>query len=447
MSLPCLISLPAKVLDSISRALPSEDLFALRQTCRCVAEKTSWTFHRRFFHTRYVMLEKQSLLNLIAISRHSVLRQAVQAVELCVDHLIKPEYYIDREELRHCRVYDDYNVIQRYKEEPMLEGDDGWESVRRGGYIEAWHNQAEFFREKPHHSLLAEAFSNLTNCRRVGVQDTTRPWGAFRLGRRIGTLPSQFVSQSLPNSITHALVVIRTLFYAAVQSRHPIEEIYIEFGELMTGCTAATPRMLSLPAMLAQAVRAWLQTVTRLSLIVNPTPGANDLTPSVRRRLPHTDPARTEASHWSAELLGFIGLFSTLSDLSLSFYPRDGGRQFQTLSKRLHIPTLRSLRLEYLDCGPRELTTLLERHKTTLRAVRLKSVCFTKGYTTSWSTLTERIQQNTLVETFSIEKCFVDDLEGKRIITLLDLLFAETRQDLCSLVAAIRQAEDESSEG
>ncbi|KAK1990765.1 hypothetical protein LX36DRAFT_384427, partial [Colletotrichum falcatum] len=71
-----LVSLPAEVLDSISRSLPSDDLFALRQTCRCVAEKT-WIFHRRFFYTRYVMLEKQSLLNLIAISRHSVLRQAV----------------------------------------------------------------------------------------------------------------------------------------------------------------------------------------------------------------------------------------------------------------------------------------------------------------------------------------------------------------------------------
>ncbi|GJC88112.1 hypothetical protein ColLi_10950 [Colletotrichum liriopes] len=199
--------------------------------------------------------------------------------------------------------------------------------------------------------------------------------------------------------------------------------------------------------MLAQAARAWLQTVTRLSLIVNPTPGANDLTPYGSRCLPHTDPARTEASHWSAELLGFKSLFYALSDLGLSFYPWDEGRQFRTLSKLLHIPTLRLLQLEYLDCGPRELTTLLERHKTTLRAVRLKSVCFTGGHTNSWSTLTKRIQENTLVETFSVEECFVDDREGKRIITLLDLLYAETRQDLCSLVVAIRQAEDESSEG
>ncbi|KAH0425490.1 hypothetical protein CcaCcLH18_10949 [Colletotrichum camelliae] len=339
-----LLTLPAELANEISRDLSSDDLLALRLTCRRMRDMASASFQARFFRTRFVMLEKESLSNLVAISHDPTLGEAVQSVELCIDHLIQPQHYISREGLFNLGINDEYDIIRRLDGEPVLEGDDSRES-------------------NLHKSLLVEALSNLPNCRRIGLGDHIRPWGAFRLGRRIGTLPNQFVSDLLPNSLIHAVVSIRTLLYAVIKSRLPVEDISIEFGDLMAGCTCVIPKMLLLPRNLEKAVSSQLHTVTTLRLMVNPTPRDNKF----ECEIPPTDPTSGGTQGWVSEFLRFLGLFTAISDLNLVFMNRDERYQFPELSQLLLVPGLRNLHLGFLDCTISELTAILKRHEATLR--------------------------------------------------------------------------------
>ncbi|KAK1641514.1 hypothetical protein BDP81DRAFT_419133 [Colletotrichum phormii] len=427
-----LLALPTEVVHEVSSILGPDDVLALRLSCRQMAEKTSLCFQARFFRTRHVMLEKESLENLVAISHDAVLGRAVQGVELCIDHLIQPEHYMSREELFDLGINDEYDIVRRLDDEPVLEGDDRWESICRG-YGDEWNKQGKFFSQKLHMSLLAEALSGLENCTRVGIDDTTRPWGAFRLGRRAGTLPSRFVSDLLPNSMIHAAVSIRTLLYAVVQSRLPIEQMFIEFGDMMAGCTCVTPTMLLLPSPLEMAVKSRLETVSNLRLIVNPTPSHAGFDPETINSLPATDPIRGESSGWVANLLRFLGLFKALSDLSLCFMTRDERHQFPELSQLLFIPGLQALRLEYLDCTAGELTGLLKKHQETLRVVGLESVNLIGGGLDSWLCVLRSLRHELSVEAVYLGSCFGEDGEGQVTIKLPSQLRADNGQEIDQL--------------
>ncbi|KAL3291022.1 F-box domain-containing protein [Colletotrichum asianum] len=352
-----LLTLPAELVNKISKDLSSDNLLTLRLACRQMRDITSASFQARFFCTRFVILEKESLSNLITISHNPTLSRAMQAVKLCIDHLIQPQHYISQEELFNLRINDKYNIIRRLNGEP--------ESIRRG-YEDGWNDQVGFFRQNLHMGLLVEALSNLQNCRRVGLGDH----GAFRLGSRIGTLPNQFISNLLPNSLIHAMVSIRTLLYAVIKSRLPVEHISIEFGDSMAGCTCVIPKMLLLPRNLERAVSSQLHTITTLRLMVNPTPRDNKF----NCEMPPTDPTSGETQGWISEFLAFLGLFTAISDLNLVFMNRDERYQFPELSQLLLIPGLQTLHLGFLDYTISKLTTLLERHKATLQTVSLKSI-------------------------------------------------------------------------
>lgn len=53
---------------------------ALRQTCRRFYQVTICTFGRRFFHTRNIMLHKESVQNLVSIADNPVLASCVRKV-------------------------------------------------------------------------------------------------------------------------------------------------------------------------------------------------------------------------------------------------------------------------------------------------------------------------------------------------------------------------------
>ncbi|KAL3290664.1 F-box domain-containing protein [Colletotrichum asianum] len=211
-----LLTLPAELVNKISEDLSSDDLLALQLACRRMRDMTSASFQACFFCTCFVMLEKESLSNLVTISHDPTLSRAVQAVKLCINHLIQPQHYIS--------------------------------------YEDGWNDQVGFFQQNLHIGLLVEALSNLQNCRRVGLGNHVRPWGAFQLGSRIGTLLNQFVSNLLPNSLIYAVVSIRTLLYAIIKSRLPVEHISIKFGDLMVGCICVILKMLLLLRNLERAV-------------------------------------------------------------------------------------------------------------------------------------------------------------------------------------------------
>ncbi|GKT54380.1 F-box domain-containing protein [Colletotrichum tofieldiae] len=296
-----------------------------------------------------------------------------------------------------------------------------------------------FMTKKLHFKHLAQALYNLPHCRKVSLEDATRPWGAFRLGRRIGTLPSRFVTNALPNSVLHAMVCIRTLFVAVVKGRLPIEELHIDFGTSMAGCTAAFPRILSLPRELAQAACTQLCTVTTLHVAINPDPGDNKFNPMHYDGLPVTDPLQNKTADWTEDFLGFIGLFPALSTLSLYFFRRDKGYQFPRLSQEFFVPHLQSISLELVDCTRSDLMALIERHKETLQTIRLKSVSLPGGSADRWSSVVQSFRDDFSIQKLILGSCFVD--RPWPTTDLPEEMYAGTPQELDMLVAELLELE------
>ncbi|KAL0930007.1 uncharacterized protein CTRU02_208391 [Colletotrichum truncatum] len=448
MAQQALINLPAELITEIFYHLLSPDPKHLRdyqnfrETCKTIAEATSSAFKARFFRIRYVMLEKESLLNLVNISRHHILSQAVEVVELCVDHLIQPKDYMSHEELEICGLKDEYDFFRVRNGEVVLLGDDSWEQIIQT-YKDGWQEQTEFFSQRQHMSYLAIALTNLKNCKAIGISDHTRPWGAFKLGRRIGVLPNRFISDFLPNSMVHALVVIRTLFFALIKSRLPIEEIYIEFGDMMEGCTSVIPRMLSLPSSLAKAVKSEITTITKLSLVINPKDSDNHFSQEIRKFFAENDPVQEEKYDWQSDFHSFSSLFPALTDITLFFNYCEEKQQFPGLSESLYIPLLQRLCLEYLDCTRDELLTLLRRHQNTLRRLTLENVKITTQGLDAWSFLIQTLQNEFRLDELEIRGCGIDDCDFNIDFDLPDRLSAHTSEEMNLLQKEILQVEEE----
>ncbi|KAF4488887.1 hypothetical protein CGGC5_v004739 [Colletotrichum fructicola Nara gc5] len=420
-----LTNLPAETVGCISEYLESLDLLSLRSACRALADKTSGPFQDRFFRTRYIMLERQSLQNLVEISRHPVLRYAVQVVELTTDHLVAPPDYMSRADYEMCGINDEYDCIRLGDGETLSLGDDSYEAVIEryraewGGYRDFLLTKGGWIRD------LVEALSNLPRCKAVGIDDNVRPWGALQLGRRIGTFPNRFVTPFQAQSMVFATTLIRALFIGLLHSRHAVERLYLQFGDLKTGCTSVTPRMLSTIPVSADTLRNRLAPIKTLLLVVNPNSHENTFDKGVKKLVSNTDPIQTADSDWCPEFCGFLRLFPTLTNLALHFNPRDERQQFPRLSEDLRIPGLRSLRVEFVDCTRDELMILLEGHRDTLRELTLESVDITGGGRKTWSSLLRSLQRSLRLEAIDLGDCMVDGfyLRSRSSTTFLNQRF------------------------
>ena len=85
--MPTLLGLPTEVFVSIADDLNSDDFFDFRQVSREINSRTIALFAQRYFKTRYVMLERNSLENLIDVSHHSVFGPALESLEIGIHHL------------------------------------------------------------------------------------------------------------------------------------------------------------------------------------------------------------------------------------------------------------------------------------------------------------------------------------------------------------------------
>ncbi|KAK1837760.1 hypothetical protein CCHR01_19616 [Colletotrichum chrysophilum] len=105
-----LASLPIELIEGVAYCLKGEDFLHPRETCSVAADGTFRLCQGYSFTTQSVMVERQSMQNLIESSRHPLLQEAVKEVELCVHHLIEPEVY------KRLASTDGYNAEEPYKE-------------------------------------------------------------------------------------------------------------------------------------------------------------------------------------------------------------------------------------------------------------------------------------------------------------------------------------------
>jgi hypothetical protein len=81
-----LLQLPNEALAIILDGLDAQGFSALRLTSKHANSATLVAFTRQYFKTRYVMLSRLSLENLVEIARHPVFGPAVRTLEICTDH-------------------------------------------------------------------------------------------------------------------------------------------------------------------------------------------------------------------------------------------------------------------------------------------------------------------------------------------------------------------------
>ncbi|RYO98791.1 hypothetical protein DL764_006997 [Monosporascus ibericus] len=85
--MPTFLGLPSALSCSVTSELDLEDFFNLRQVSRDVNRIVLPVFAKRYFTTRYVMLQRHSLEILIVISLHKTFVAALQNLEIGIDHL------------------------------------------------------------------------------------------------------------------------------------------------------------------------------------------------------------------------------------------------------------------------------------------------------------------------------------------------------------------------
>ncbi|KAK4032860.1 hypothetical protein C8A01DRAFT_50445 [Parachaetomium inaequale] len=84
-----LLRLPNELLAIIFGGLDAQGFSALRLSSKSAKVATLLAFISRYFQTRYIMLLRLSLENLVEIARHLDFGPAVRTLELCTDHFVE----------------------------------------------------------------------------------------------------------------------------------------------------------------------------------------------------------------------------------------------------------------------------------------------------------------------------------------------------------------------
>ncbi|KAF0318439.1 F-box domain-containing protein [Colletotrichum asianum] len=382
-----LASLPTELMEGVAYNLGSGDVLNLRETCRAAAAGTFRLFQGYLFTTRLVMLERQSMQNLIEISRHPVLRKAVKEVELCVHHLIEPEVY---------------------KRLASTGDNDAEES-----YKESWKDMTDPSSRKMNIMRLAEALSQLPNCKTVGVGNRRQPWGAVRLARRIGVFSDQSKSESpalrqqvlheRTQSKIHALFCIRAIVSAICWKRIAVKKMYITFGASLRDAACAIPLMLVLPPSLEHAAKQQFTSITTLSILLRPNMRDEDIRQS--RQLHTNDPARQRPRSWLADLQGFLDVFTSLSNLSIAVTLFTGYDLPASLYRHMRVRHLQVLNLTDFICTADQLLLMLRNHKSTLSKLVLTSLSLVNGKPALWISVVRALCDDFHLEDLNLSGC------------------------------------------
>lgn len=362
--MPTLTRLPVEITTLIATELETKEFFSFRLTSKELCSKTFNHFLSRHFSTRYHMLNRPSLRNLLEVSAHPVLGPRLDILEICVDHLTEdiPSY--------HPGTWDN-------------PGD--WESGRESGqeavvnkeaYKSCLEDQRRFGKCGLDTAYLTYALVNLTNCKTVRISDTHQPWGACSQQRKTGVYPTSNMGCS--ESIVRLKGTIRVVLTAIIAS-----QISLDHFEISTGFNreALCPELLPLrrDIFLCQP-SPQLTHVTYLFLTIDPE----------NKEKPDT---------WVQDLVSFLELFVALKQFGLCFYPRDELRRLGSLSTGLRLESLEFLSLAEADCAEDDLATLFRNHKDTLREIHLDTVDIVKGEG-SWMSLERTVKEELSVEKF-----------------------------------------------
>jgi len=81
-----LVGFPIELIRLICIEMESQDLFNFRLLSREMNRVSFPYFLDRYFRTRYHMLSRISLENLLQVSSHPIFGPSLRSLEVCIDH-------------------------------------------------------------------------------------------------------------------------------------------------------------------------------------------------------------------------------------------------------------------------------------------------------------------------------------------------------------------------
>jgi hypothetical protein len=363
--MPALVDFPAELIGLVAAEFDTEDFFNFRLVCRELNSKSFSHFLDSYFRTRYHMLDRYSLENLLQVSSHPVFGPSLRTLVICVDHLT------DEPPLFHPSTRDN-------------PGEDGEAFVNAKAYNRYLDDQNDLRESELDMAYLTHAFINLPNCKTIVVGDTHQPWGAASQKKHTGVSPTSSIM--LGESIEFVTRLFRVVFAAVIASHLALEAIDISIG---FDREAISPDMLALPKLCSKLLQSRLTSLSTLLLMVNPDNGMSSRT-------------------WASGLVKFINLFPNLNRLGLTFELCDEQRRLRAISKVLRLRCLRVLKIDAVECTENDLARLFLNHKNTLKEIDLTRIWFLDGKG-SWRSLTRTIREQLSIENLTIDCCEDDD--------------------------------------
>lgn len=384
-----LLRLPNELLAIIFGGLDAQGFSALRLTSKYAKLATLPAFISRYFQTRYIMLSRLSLENLVEIARHPDFGPAVKTLELCTDHFVEfPNSYFDTarhegdillaiEEGR-CppavlvdSIDDAHSSGEEEDQSPGEEGrgtDEGSVSSQdsheapfdKAAYISLWEEQEHIIMSGLAQAYITQALISLPNIEAVVISNMHRPWGALAHGRQTGLPPTNALNDY--EVVPFLGQVLRITLTAIATSSAALSNLSITAGVLSV--EAITPDILRPSESHFQYYKNLPPSLTELTLNVSAeaTRGAED--------------------RWVDDLSAFIGMFRQLTQLDLVITPVYSSLRvdrLKQLAPKLQIPNLQCLGLYRAHCSVQDLGAFIVRHKTTLQSVTLVRVGVSGG--------------------------------------------------------------------
>ncbi|WOO83108.1 uncharacterized protein LOC62_04G006589 [Vanrija pseudolonga] len=136
-------SLPAEVMTIIARWVLTDDILAMRETCKSVEIKLASSFSYEFFRKRQFFISTPSLEALVGISKHPRLHSVLTHVIIATDR---------------------FEQLSLHRVDPVQ-----YDNAKK--YVAAADDQDYLYKSGKYRDYLFEAFSNLTNLDAVELRD------------------------------------------------------------------------------------------------------------------------------------------------------------------------------------------------------------------------------------------------------------------------------------
>jgi hypothetical protein len=386
-----LLQLPNEVLAFIYDGLDAQGFSALRLTSKYAKLATLPAFISRYFRTRYIMLSRLSLENLLEIARHPDFGPAVRTLELCADHFVEfPELQFGSDTAWHegdillarqegrspfaafvGGTDDAHSSGEEEGQSPGEEGSgtdegslsslDSYEApLDKVAYTSLWEEQEHMIMSGLAQAYITQALISLANIEAVVISNMHRPWGALAHGRQTGLPPTNALDDY--EEVPFLGQVLRIAVTAIATSGAALSSLAIEAGILSR--EAIAPDILRFSESHFQYYKSLPPSLTELTLNVS------------------AKATRGSEDRWADDLSAFIGVFRQLTQLDLVIQPVDFGPQvdrLQQLAPKLQLPNLQCLRLHRAYCSVQGLGFFIVRHKATLQSVTLVRVGVSGG--------------------------------------------------------------------